>query len=913
LIPLVVIDSLNMLGLRMPEREEVLQLFALFRRYNTVGVCTVETGQPTPFDSTMADIVISLERTEDQGYALSYLEVEKSRFTRNVHGRHPFKTLPWEGKDVKVPAIPGKPFDVREPRCGVVVYPSIHYVKQKRQRERGRAQKGLFGLGIRGIDSHVLPGTLRRGSTLTIEGPRATFKTTFALNFLFHGLVRGESGMLIRLHDAPRLRPGPKRRVLPDLRPRVSQLVLCGGEGFNGFKWSDLKCVEKPILGRRRLREYGSSVGEEHLGSRAVEPRWGNLIGSQKAEISVWTYRAEQREGGEPQLFEIDFKSGALLPEEMIQIIEDLLIRQRGTNLARAVLDDVASIGVSYPLLRGSRTTGDLFLPVLIDFLRSSGLDLVVTGTTGGAAPSDDVVKRVCSLADSVVSCRSRDVFGERYVIVRGEGLVASVGKAQEEAGESVPGVVQLMDVRGRPSFAVRHDYLEGLVGFDGPRIYRPGLSVYVFEENDTIHKLYNDELVAMLHAGMASGAVDRGYERENAFGSADVAIDRFPSGKSEAVHDARAVLRGAPLDKTVLCTVDEFWATTEEIRDSLVESTPALYYRNVLLLAYRNDVQSELGRLRSPEKHKGQSSGVTRRPQSWRNVVQAARQIAEQLREQAKQKHRGSGTGKSDVGMRDFWFDMSATETVSCALMDALAAGCAQDSRWERIQGMGRIFEQEKLSPGQLDELESLCELFANVGPMEDCDRSVLPPNAAVYLCWYSQLRELIHRNQDLAECLNVCALPGRGFQGDWYVGIVKGSVSIALGNSILNMVTRQEEDYKRFARGVGMPAGDAFYDEGLGFFSWPRGRHVPISHLYAHIHKLARSRGKIKDYLRFRSAVWTVARQLTPLAGPPLGENDKGVPGETRREKIREIVGRLLSKRGQVAFLRRARGNRG
>jgi len=909
LLPLVVIDSLNMLGLHMPEREEVLQLFSLFRRFKTIGVFTVETGQPTPFDSTMADIVISLEPSEDQGYALSYLQIVKSRYTPKVHGRHPFKTLDWQGEDIRVPAIRRNPFDVQQPRCGVVVYPSIHYVKQKRQRERRPGPAGKFALGIDGVDSHILPQNLGRRSVVTIEGPRATFKTTFAVNFLFHGLVGEESGLLIRLHETPRLRPGEGGTVPRDLRPRLSRRLVSERAGF---KWEQLGCVEDAMDGGPAGRSTGRRARGTGVCAGAAPPRWGHLAGSQKAAITVWRYDKEEPGKTGAFLFEVDFKGGALLPEEMIQTIEDVLIRQEGFSLQRAVLDDVAAIGVSYPLLRSSRTTGELFLPVFVDFLRNSGLDLVITGTTGGVGPADDIVRRACALADTVISCRSCDVFGERYVIVRGEGLVAGRGKPEEHSGESVPCIVELLDVRDEPCFVAQQKYLQGLVGFDGPRIHRPGLCVYVFEENDTIHKLYNDELEVMLRACMASGAEGHGAQRQRSSETAEVAINRFSSDKSEAVHDARAVLRGAPLDRTVLCTVDEFWETAEDIRVGLVEKTPSLYYRNALMLAYRNDVESCLkGHVIEPSRVRG-SNGVTSRARSWAQVVRGARQIAKGLRRQADWKEGEGGAKTGEFEVREFWFDVSARETLSCALMDALAAGCRRTKRWETDKGMGGILEQPELTHRQLNELESLCDLFAAVGPIEHRDRSVLPPNAAVYLCWYSQLRELIDRQQDLAERLNVCALPGRGFRGDWYLGIVKGSVSVALGNSIVGMLTKQEEDYKRFARGVGMPASDGFYEKKQNFFSWLRGWHVPISDVYTQIHKKARSRGKITDYLRFRSALWTVAKQLTPLAGPALRNDTKGGRGRTRREIIRTIVGRLLGERGQIALLRRGRRNR-
>ena len=94
LLPLVVLDGLNMLTGAPLTREEMHQLFRLFRRHETIGLLVTESSQSSPFDSTMADVVISLASKEDCGYLLQHLEIEKSRYMGQVRGRHPFKILP---------------------------------------------------------------------------------------------------------------------------------------------------------------------------------------------------------------------------------------------------------------------------------------------------------------------------------------------------------------------------------------------------------------------------------------------------------------------------------------------------------------------------------------------------------------------------------------------------------------------------------------------------------------------------------------------------------------------------------------------------------------------------------------------------------------------------------------------------
>jgi KaiC/GvpD/RAD55 family RecA-like ATPase len=93
LLPLVCVDSLNVFGSHEPVREEYHRLFDLFHRHGIVGVFTVEAGRDTPFDSTMADVVIRLTEEEDQGYFIRYMEVEKSRYIPQAYGRHTFKII----------------------------------------------------------------------------------------------------------------------------------------------------------------------------------------------------------------------------------------------------------------------------------------------------------------------------------------------------------------------------------------------------------------------------------------------------------------------------------------------------------------------------------------------------------------------------------------------------------------------------------------------------------------------------------------------------------------------------------------------------------------------------------------------------------------------------------------------------
>ncbi len=903
IFPVFVIDSLNMFTLRSPNREELYRLFSLFRQYETAGVFVVESSQETPFDSTLADVVISLGTTRENDYLVRYIEVEKSRFRNQVTGRHPFKTKSLQRGDslglrddsrLRTPRIPRKgghnPKDGDLPRHGVVVFPSLHYlVRNTEQHTPSIQHKRSIEYDAASVwripaFNLILPSALSRNSVIAIEGPRGTFKTDLAVTFLVAGLLADETGILVRLHDSPLL--------VPNQWPVLSNGLY--GKSKNehtNFRWSMLRTI-----GGRKTRV------------------WQRLADPEKCLINAWHIKGRMQ----ANLFEIDLKSGALLPEELVHIVREIIIRRNepGKQVKRIVLDDVGEIGAAYPFLRQSSTSGNIFLPAFAHVMRNHGVHLIIAGTTGALPETNEAVNRACAVADTVISTRFVDVFGERYVIVRGEGMIAKRGAPGGKV-EMVPPVVRLRQMNKDVTFEIDAKYLEGLVGFETGNIHRPGLSVHLFEDNNGVHGEYNHQVDVMVRSALAREALRHSVRTVNNpaprvelsagllgrphLPEGDVSVITFGSAESEAMHDSLRVLGvGAPLDRTVLCTVDEFWETGEKSADMFVRlratdiikdtdlkrpffAVPKYenrlreeeltmkawpYYLNVTLIAYRKDV------LRSLKQHCSQWS-------SLRNLLKKVN---------IQRLHR------TPEVRRRFWIDLSASETWSCALMDAMLWGPTLAQGGDANELKDRLFPQDRneLKTDQKKEIKALYDLFQYMdlegmqGSERDEYSKVLPPDSLVYVCWYSQLRELIARHPNLAELLCVCALPSKGFTGDWFIGVVNGSVSPELGNRILEKLCSREEEYRRFSIGVGLPVRRIFYGgpEDPAFYSWRRGFGNRLRKVFE-IHKHAHSRGEIPYYNKIRSALSTVAWQLMPLAGPS---------SRTMREKAPEIVGRVI-----------------
>ena len=160
---------------------------------------------------------------------------------------------------------------------------------------------------------------------------------------------------------------------------------------------------------------------------------------------------------------------------------------------------DVREIGPAYPFLRTNLTSGNMFLPAWPMFC------VTTRSTSSSPGPRASWPRRTKLWGESprfrgVVSCRFLDVFGKRLVILQGEGLFAKTwqSEAQRKKDEDsyAPPVVRYGT---HTKLEINPDYLEGLVGFETGKVYRPGLSVHLFEENVRIHGRYNRELEKML------------------------------------------------------------------------------------------------------------------------------------------------------------------------------------------------------------------------------------------------------------------------------------------------------------------------------------------------------------------------------------------------------------------------------
>jgi hypothetical protein len=353
-------------------------------------------------------------------------------------------------------------------------------------------------------------------------------------------------------------------------------------------------------------------------------------------------------------------------------------------------------------------------------------------------------------------------------------------------------------------------------------------------------------------------------------------------------------MIPGKPLDKTIVATVDEFFLDKEErptreelfaglpespehpehqpkshkdrslkhiatlLTDSGVSAYP--YYSNVLLLAYRGDYFEDKFPLRDTE--------FGPRLRSWRSL-------------------RNILKGKDTV----IAFDRNALETGASMLLEVIC-GMRKFETYlipknePPLYHLGNKQEINKVLP----ELDALGELLRNSLPPEPPKTPdgmpTLPTDAKVYVCWYSQLREVIARaaneEKDFPSKLKVCALPNGGVTGDWYIGVLNGSVSVSLGQQLMEILCRRREEYKRLNQGVGLPTTADFYSQ-KDIMAWP-GSTVYLSELEP-ILRNANSRAKFKYYQRIRTVLYEAWKEL-------LNSNEAGAILDSLPSRLKPCV---------------------
>jgi hypothetical protein len=332
---------------------------------------------------------------------------------------------------------------------------------------------------------------------------------------------------------------------------------------------------------------------------------------------------------------------------------------------------------------------------------------------------------------------------------------------------------------------------LDQYVGFETGQIYRPGIVMHMFEECGA-QREYNESVLARLQ--------DR-YGRPVARSDGRTSGVRLFSFKPRSPVRGGPPLRGgaeseSPRDHTSLRMVDEF--ELEGLNDE--QRQKIALTRNVLLLAYK------------PE-----ADGIEQ-CRNWSEISAKAAQAAETAAERR--------VSQAERGCEVVAYDHQAPETLACLVLDAIFAACGDKAGKtgskpiDLRKVIGASKEKKAVRSAIAEELYAMRRAMTlrfkgrgspggggsgRASPPSSTKR--MPGGASVFVCWYTELRDLLRNDSKLANELRVCRLPGGGFRGDWYMRVEPGSVSMRCGDAILQSLRSASENFERFRQGIGIP----------------------------------------------------------------------------------------------------------
>ena len=406
-VKVVVIDSINAFSNSTLNRQEIIRLMSLFKEYGIIGIFTLgddgdQSSEAMIEASTiqyLADVVISLTCAYTNSYTHNYLEITKSRYRQQVLGKHPYKinAISAATQNLASAFMPGI-------KKKLEVLPSLHYrtnasamFKMAEEIESETDEWTLFGIEeMKAIlPEHFLHRSKSLTQIITIIGDSGLYKSDLAIHALLNGIYEGESGLIVRLSDRELFR-------------------------YSGVRLSTE--LHKRITDRLYLKHETEITMTEESSDRNT-----SKFKQYKFDLHGWTpnFTGKNTENGkEAGLFEVSFKSGVLYPEEMV---DELLRIIKQKKIKRIVLADLKLIGVSYPFLVDSPTSGKIFLSAFLHIMRNYGVHVIITSSLSAQADSVDQINRARILSDAVLDIKQESK--RTNVTIFGEGLITKKQK----------------------------------------------------------------------------------------------------------------------------------------------------------------------------------------------------------------------------------------------------------------------------------------------------------------------------------------------------------------------------------------------------------------------------------------------------------------------------------------------------
>jgi len=331
--PLFIMDSLTAFADRNLSRNQVHQLFSLFRNNDIPVIMTVEQfSRYTSDEDTialesakfLADVVIELS-IDNSNYFKYQLEISKSKICRQGLGKHLYK--------IRTKDYYKNSADKENRPTGIVLFPSIHYVVS------AISTKELVGASFqikkpenlepnedsKDLDNIFHEEEIARGSCIAIVGPEGCHKLTLAVN------------IAAALHNSSE----------GDVKKGKILIVNFGDKSdfkFGGIAWT--KTNEK----YSRLKKTIDTSENASSGF---------------SRVKFWYDKYGIKGKGDSVIDVITYRMGHLSPEECFDAIQRKINEnsEKKDGYIAAILSNTAEICTCFPQLAND----SLFLPSLIE------------------------------------------------------------------------------------------------------------------------------------------------------------------------------------------------------------------------------------------------------------------------------------------------------------------------------------------------------------------------------------------------------------------------------------------------------------------------------------------------------------------------------------------------------------------
>jgi len=510
---------------------------------------------------------------------------------------------------------------------------------------------------------------------------------------------------------------------------------------------------------------------------------------------------------------------GYITAEKLIADIEELI---KDREFDGAIISDLRQVQERFPLLEDD--------PLLVAALARLFYQYDVTSLFVETVPalSDEgssiaLPAKVAMVVDNVVEFRHLFFYGADHLGV----TVRRRHGAQAESGFRELKTEDVWDERAerhRSRIALVRS-LEGFTDlFSGVPRAAP-VTLFLYEEND-IQRSFNQYLVSFLEAAFPGlGEAERNVRR---FGP------RTASSYLSGIHLATP----APQPDIRVAMVDEFWRSElrerlarmpremlDRMRDRFVEGDEETYphYLNVGLMVALGSHACSIAE-RVPER------GVP----TWDDLLGLSADLERD--------------GLLEEGRPFFDFDRSAPESWSCMLLEILASSAPQtpdedllsalvsDDGVAALASFHKVFWRHRARQASIDQL---CHDY--VRPEEAVWRKT-DQQPVFRRCWYTNLAQYFG-GFGTGSCRDVRTLPlpgGRSTAGEWYWGVIAGGASEEIGWKLVEWLSSEEVNARKYSAGVGLPAEKRYYEEDAAYpsldpacsLSWVKGRlwHNPI-----------------------------------------------------------------------------------